>query len=171
MTDFITNAALGATAPLVAKDKGDLSNRLNCAGAHIKNNAQTLAQDTVVIGGTAIAARAVAKNKNLADKFCNVVSKVTQKTVGTINKVLPNKVKDKAYKCFNKIRTRITGGDLIGKINKLSTKQKGAIGILMSLGALALGYVGYKHIYKAGQIDQKYTDKAAIEKHTKSPLE
>ena len=31
----------------------------------------------------------------------------------------------------------------------------------------ALSFIGCKHIYKSGQIDQKYTDKAKIEKHQK----
>lgn len=38
---------------MVSKDKGDFANRTSCAGAQLKNNAQTLLEYTVVIGGSA----------------------------------------------------------------------------------------------------------------------
>ena len=172
MTLNIKNA-LGVREPVITKDKGDLSNRLDWMGESIKASSQVLAKDTVVIGGTAIAAGAVVRNKNFVDKFCNVVSKVTQKTLSTINNVLPknSRLKNEICKFFNKARTKITGGNLVGKIKTLSGKQKGALGVVIGLGALALAEITNRHCYKKGQIDQKYTDKAAIEKYTKSPLE
>ena len=57
MTSYLTNVALGAAAPMVSKDKGDISNRTKCFGAHFMNNAKMLAADTVVIGGATVAAK------------------------------------------------------------------------------------------------------------------
>ena len=204
MTEFITNAALGVKAPLVAKDKGDLSNRLNCTGAHIKNNAQTLVQDTVVIGGTALGAGVVAKSGKLNKVYNNIK--------GFLNKPIPQKIiapfkqtvnSIKNSKCYTMVVDKLKGNKFINKmtkeisntkgkvkkglheagkmyrpfinkfpsLKKLTLVRKGALGTVIGLGALALGYVTNKHFYKAGQIDQKYTDKAAIEKRAKSPLE
>ena len=204
MTEFITNAALGVKAPLVAKDKGDLSNRLNCAGAHIKNNAQTLVQDTVVIGGTALGAGVIAKSGKLNKVYNNIKGFLNkpfpQKIIApfkqTVNSIKNNKYytklvdKLKSTKVISKITNGISKAkpkvkmlldkqgkmlspimDKFPKLSKLSLARKGALGTVIAYGALALGYVTNKHFYKAGQIDQKYTDKAAIEKRAKSPLE
>ena len=62
MTSYLTNVALGAAAPMVSKDKGDISNRFNCSIAQLGNNAKTLLADTVVIGSAAGATKLALKN-------------------------------------------------------------------------------------------------------------
>ena len=44
------------------------------------------------------------------------------------------------------------------------------IGLLGMLALPLLGYISGKHIYKSGQIDQKYTDKAKVRQHQSEVL-
>ena len=45
------------------------------------------------------------------------------------------------------------------------------VGIVLGLPVLALGsFIGGIHIYKMGQIDQKYTDKAKLKEHQNDVL-
>lgn len=275
MTSYVNQVALGPTlAPLVSNGKGDLSNRVNCAGSQIKNNLTTLAQDTVVLGGTAAGAYAVAKNtklstpiakgvdyvinglKNLFPKvkeFPNVVKKLSPETekiakvakeaaaVTDANKIISNvenikkaatgaahaekqamyeqvfkgtgetveKITSKAPKIAekaknvvqntlkdiksNKIAQNVTktvkGASsklakgsksitksisekfpkLLDKISKLSPKTK-ALAVVLGAGAIAAGHIRNKHYYKMGQIDQKYTDRATVEKRMTSGI-
>ena len=65
MTSFSTQAVCGPViGSLVAKDKGDASNRTKCAGAQLVNNAKTMAQTALVGGGVYGAARAFIKHPN-----------------------------------------------------------------------------------------------------------
>ena len=99
-------------------------------------------------------------DKLKGNKFINKMTKGISNTKGNVKKLLHEA--GKMYRPFiNKFPS----------LKKLTLVRKGALGTVIGLGALALGYVTNKHFYKAGQIDQKYTDKAAIEKHAKSPLE
>ena len=67
MTDYSVQSMAGTgITPLFSSEKGDMSNRLNCAGAQIKNNIKALAEDTVVIGGTVAAGYAAKKIPGLA---------------------------------------------------------------------------------------------------------
>lgn len=151
MANYLQTRTLGALSPMVDKNKGDFSNRTNCAGAHLKNNVQTLAQDAVVIGGTAVGIRAAAKQT----KFAQMMNKFGKNVV-------------EFYKpMFDSLKSN----KLLQKFKKLPAANKGAVGTVAALGLAALSFIGCKHIYKSGQIDQKYTDKAKIEKHQKEVLD
>lgn len=157
MANYLQTRTLGALSPMVDKNKGDFSNRTNCAGAHIKNNVQTLAQDAVVIGGTAVGIRAAAKQS----KFANII--------GNFGKTVA-----KGYRTWlENIGLANNKGiqKLIQKFKNLPAANKGAVGTVAALGLAALSFIGCKHIYKSGQIDQKYTDKAKIEKHQQDVLD
>ena len=152
MTDFAMQQLAGPViSSLVSKDKGDLSNRLSCAGEQLKNNVKTLAADTVVVGGTA-AGIAATKNKGIA-KFLakplefvgNQLSKLTKTKVPTVLSKIGNKIKN------------------------MPTRYK-AIALVVAAGLGALSYIGQKHLYQAGQIDQKYTDKAKLNAKTNEAL-
>ncbi len=73
----------------------------------------------------------------------------------------------------NLVTKAATGlGNLLSKVPLLKDVIKnptktGKIGLAATLG-LALVHVIQKHTYKAGQIDQKYTDAAKIESQTKN---
>lgn len=60
--------------------------------------------------------------------------------------------------------------DKFPKLSKLSMARKGALGLFLFLAAGEFYVFNKMYIYKRDQIDQKYTDKAAIEKHATSPL-
>lgn len=143
MTNFSTQYVMGPViSPLVSKDKGDLSNRFNCAGTQLWNNAKTLAQDVVVLGGVAAGAKAVQNNT----KFAKTMAKGTHSFANFLNK---------------------HGLKEIGsKLKRMPTKFK-ALAPIVALGTLAVNYITCKGLYKMGQIDQKYTDRATIEQHQK----
>ena len=75
------------------------------------------------------------------------------------------KVKGKIYTfvCNSLLKFLNSGKKVIDKIAKTSGRPKILAGILLS-GLALLTYVQNKHSYKAGQIDQKYTDKAQLQK-------
>ena len=58
---------------------------------------------------------------------------------------------------------------IIHKLSRVPMKSKIVYPIVLAASAL-VGYITHKHIYKAGQIDQKYTDKAKLEKSTKEAI-
>lgn len=73
-------------------------------------------------------------------------------------------------KLVTKVATKI--GELLAKVplfkKVISNPTKaGKIGLVAAVG-LSLLHVIQKHTYKAGQIDQKYTDAAKIESQTKN---
>lgn len=192
MTNFAVQSTLGAVAPLVSKDKGSFGNRMNCAGEHIKNNAGNAVETAGVIGGSAVAygiANKMTKGKafewntkinNRLKGFVKHVNKVNKECSSShvdfnkgvtkkgknflINKY--GKVKGRILKTIENLAIKIINGAKAGaeKLSKTSGRQK-------ILGALALGAlatftaVQKKHSYQAGQIDQKYTDKAKMEKN------
>lgn len=168
MTSFIANQVGGVFTPLVAKDKGDISNRGKCAGAQLVNNAQTLAADTVVIGGAAATAKAATKSA----KFMRTLTKAFDKfVIGCANmkngiKGLFTRVPMPVAKTYSSKQIP----EFAKKLLKLSSKQKAAALIAIP-ASLLVNYFGLKNIYKKGQIDQKYTDRAKVENHTKNVLD
>ena len=174
MTSFETQAMLGTTlSPLVAVDKGDVVNRVQCSASQTGNALKHLAADCVVIGGVYAGARATA-NKGIAKFLAKPVTYVANmcKNAGSLGKLitnadikaLPNKtINDKIFKGMVKLGKSVALiYEKIGKsLGKLSTRNK-AIGLIVVAGALALNYINQRASYKAGQIDQKYTDKAQI---------
>lgn len=166
MASYITQNLCGpVVGSLVGSDKGDISNRTRCAGAQIKNNVQTLAQDVVVIGGAGAAAYGIGKNAKWTQKLAKFFDK-------TVNKLLPGKKKNvtligesgKPFKTFE-----IHKSKLAQKL--LNMTSKGKVATMIALPVLAaLSFINGKHLYKMGQIDQRYTDKAKLEKHEKEIL-
>lgn len=167
MTSYIKQAVLGpVVSPLVSNDKGDVSNRMSCAGAQFKNNLSTLAQDVAVIGGAAVATKGITKNTKLTEKFASGFNKI-------VNKLMPGVKRDITiikksgfpFKTFE-----IRQSKLAQKLLSMPSKAKVALSLM--LPALAVtGFITNKAIYKMGQIDQKYSDKAAIREHQKEILD
>lgn len=154
MTNYASQMVVGpGLSPFVSKDKGDFSNRANCAGAQFANNLKTLAQDVVVLGGALGGIKLASKS----DKFAKPFAKITD-GFAKLNQTLVKKL----YK------TNVTP-TWIRKLKGLSPKTK-AMGAIAALAISAVSYISCKHLYKMGQIDQKYSDKAAIEKHQNSVL-
>ena len=174
MTNFAVQATLGAAAPLVSKEKGTMGNRMDCAGEQIKNSVKTGLQGSAVAAGAIGTTYGIVHNKTMA----NAAAKVFDKTLNGIGKLFGKKdlaqiVDNKLLKTVSKYLTKDNA-----KLNtkgfyktmafdpKTLSKIKTAKGIaLVSAIALpVLGYIRDKHIYKMGQIDQKYTDKASLQK-------
>ncbi len=137
MTAFITQATFGPViGSMVSGDKGNFSNRTKCAGSQLVNNLSTTAQGAAVFGGGYLATKAIAKSPKAMSTVVKVFDKVVSK--------LPQ---SKVAKLLN----------LPGRTKLLAFAALPAI--------LLLNYIAGKHIYKMGQIDQKYTDKAKLEQN------
>lgn len=174
MTMFIPSPTLTTVAPLVSKDKGSLGNRVNCVGSQALNAAVTgsLAAGTLAGGiylskhtdkiNNFVNSTAVKQTKKGAQNAINWL-KQTKPVQYVKNKLAPfiqelgNKKMFKSIgKWAKQVKDFITNG--VKAIEKLPTKGKYAI-----LGTLGLLLAG--GIYKSGQIDQKYTNRAEMEKH------
>lgn len=147
MSSYILNTTMGVAAPLFATDKGDVSNRVKCAGAQLGNNARSLVEDVVVIGGTAAGLGAAAKG----GKFTKFMEKCFNSVANACKPLIADVAKSKFW---NKIKS-------LPMANKRAMVAVGAIGLLAS------SFVAGKNLYKKGQIDQQYTDKAKLEKAIK----
>ena len=151
MTDYATHAVLGpAVSSMVAKDKGDISNRAQCAKDQLVNNVKTLAADTVVLSGaagvTALAGKKPTKFAALFDKLNKKLAKWTPK----------NKIGESYKNAFKKIAS---------KCKNPKAKAAALVATFVALPAMGLiSYINHRHSYREGQIDQKYTDKARLEK-------
>lgn len=130
---------------LVEPGKGDISNRVNCAGAQLVNNLKTAAEEVVIIGGTIAGARAAVKS--------NTFVKVMNNIFNSTKKVLLGKNSSKASAIIV---------ELLNKLKNLPAANKKALFMTLVLGELGLSFVGMKRSFKSGQIDQKYTDKAKL---------
>lgn len=169
MTNFAVQSTLGAAAPLVSKEKGSFGNRMDCAGAHIKNNAVSTLE-AAAVGGTAYgAARIVA-----TDKYgFNVLTKGLNKAVNNILKLIGKITKNPDFaentiKKFEDMarKSQMPKGGKIAKgcgLGTMSARFK-ALGLIAAIALPTIGYIAHNHSYKAGQIDQKYTDKAKFQK-------
>ena len=137
MTNYSTQVIAGTgISPLFSSDKGDISNRLECAGQQIKNNLKA-GGTGLLIGGAAVGAGyAVKKSSKVANFLAKPISKGAELIKNT---------------SFGKY------------ISKLPNKYKAMILIGVGAFATVLHFSG-KYSYQAGQIDQKYTDKAALKK-------
>lgn len=168
MTNFAIQSTLGPViSPLVSKDKGSMGNRIDCAGAQLKNNVTTTLQAGAVVAGSTAAAYGIGKSSKLAkaaakvfDAIVNGFGRLFGKSnlAGKLNKT----IMQKAAKNLAKNNANF-GADVLKKT--LNNIRMGKGGLLIAAVALPLlSYIGGKHIYKAGQIDQKYTDKAQFQK-------
>lgn len=91
--------------------------------------------------------------------------------------------KMKFFESFNKITNKLSNikfktslkeaptvfSKIGNKIKNMPTRYK-AIALVVAAGLGALSYIGQKHLYQAGQIDQKYTDKAKLKAKTNEAL-
>lgn len=172
MTSFAVQSTLGAAAPLVSKDKGSVGNRMDCAGSHIKNNAVTLLE-TAAVGGAALGAtRAVVSDKYAFSPITKGLTKTfdgAMKLIGKVTKKtdLSQKVTEYLDKISQKIQKANippnSSNKLVNMGPKMTSRFKAAA-VIAAVLLPTLGYIAHKHSYKSGQIDQKYTDKAQIQK-------
>lgn len=168
MTNFAVQSFAGPVISSVAsKDKGSFGNRVDCAGQQLKNNLVTGAQATAVGAGAVGTVYAAAKN----EKVATTLARVFDKSADAVGKLFGQK---KWSKFLNEAMAKNIA---IGKTqnnanlnpetlkNLTKTIKCGKAGILTAAIALmGLSYIGSKHNYKMGQIDQKYTDKAQLQK-------
>lgn len=169
MTNFTTQLVAGpVVSSFASKDKGSFGNKMNCAGAQMKNNLITGLQATAVagaaIGTTAAAVKYNTVGTTLArafDKAANALGKL----VGT--KDLAGKINKKLAKLISKGVTKDNANLTPEKLKSLTKGLKGfKAGALISAIALpVISNITNKHFYKMGQIDQKYTNKAKLEKN------
>ena len=181
MTVFLGSPVLTTAAPIVSKDKGSLGNRINCAGSQAWNAIETGATvaGTVTVADYALKhkdklSKAYKGTQNFAQKIAN--SKFGKKIWEIYLKVGQKVVDSKAFDKTNAIAEKITDSKFGKLMQKASQKimafgcktadvlnklpKGGKIGLLVALGLTILNGV-----YKSGQIDQKYTDRAEMEKH------
>ena len=161
MTNYITQATCGPViGSLVSSDKGDITNKTKCAGAQLKNDVSALAQDVVVIGGAAGAGALINKNSKLSAKFTKFFDKVVNKLIPARKRI----VRGTGGKPFT--TSVIRQSKLAKKLLRMGSKGKIALALALPVFT-AVSYISGKHLYKMGQIDQRYTDKAQIIKHQK----
>lgn len=132
-------------AVMVDGTKGSLTNRAECAKEHFKNNLKANLTYSV-IGGLGGAAIAMPKQ----------TTKLAGKVGGLLGKVL------------TKMGSKVANSKIAQAIIKNPAKAGKLAFIAAGLGVLMSAI--QKHSYKAGQIDQKYTDSAAIESQTKKVI-
>lgn len=141
MTSFMTQSIGGpVVGSMVGTDKGDFSNRTKCAGAQLKNNLTT---------GLTSAAVGVAAGTGIlyAAKSPRRLVKIAQAFDKVAKKILPKNV----------------------NLKNISKKSK--IAMVIGLPLLAISsYISGRHLYKMGQIDQKYTDRAKLREHQQDIL-
>ena len=144
MADYSTMCISSPIGAMVAKDKGDFSNRVKCAGEQALNNFKHNAMNTALIVGGAVATKKVLNNADATAKAVRLFDKGAQ----FVNKFAPAVAK---------------------KLAKIPGKFK-VIGLIAAPIAAAVTYITSKALYKCGQIDQKYTDRAKIEAATNKTL-
>ena len=138
MTSTIYSAS--TVRVMVDPSKGSLTNRAECAKEHFKNNLSTNLQ--LGLAGAA-GGLAIAKKPKFLVKIATKIGEVASKLVG-----------------------KLGAKGMAAKIMKNPTKF-GKYGMIAAAALWVLNKIE-KHAFKAGQIDQKYTDAAAIEQQTKN---
>lgn len=158
MTNFAVQSTMGALSPLVSKEKGSVGNRMDCAGAHLKNNATTLAQ-TAAVGATAYGAtRAVANNMFGFGGITRGLAKTFDYAMKGLGKLTKNPDLTK------QVTEKLAKWTAPNGFTKSKVPGIKALAVIAAVTLPALGYIAHNHSYKAGQIDQKYTDKAQLQK-------
>lgn len=136
-------SSINSASPVVVMfdpTKGSLTNRAQCAKEHFKNNLNYNLQ--LGLAGAA-GGIAIAKKPKILVKAATYLGELTSKLLG-----------------------KLGGKGLAAKIMKNPTKF-GKYGMIAAAGLWLLSKI-QNHAYKSGQIDQKYTDSAAIEQQTKN---
>lgn len=138
----------GYIATLADKNKGSLGNKIDCAKEQTKNTATTALKGSAAAVGIGAATGAMIKSKsvnNIVVKGVNALKK-TQ----VFEKYAP-KAKDLTKKGLDAFK-------------KLPGSAKIIAGVGIGLAAITGYALDKSHSFKAGQIDQKYTDKAQLQK-------
>lgn len=170
MTGFAMQSVTGPViSTMISKDKGSVGNRVDCAGSHVKNNVVTNLSALGVAGATIGAGKVVSKGVGTSQ-----LAKAADFVLKAFSELLPKKPIIKVVnesgktlrKTFNPPTFSSKMRGILDKAKGLSSKTK-ALGLVASAGAVALSYVTGKGIYKMGQIDQKYTDKAQTQQIVK----
>ncbi|MBR6163783.1 hypothetical protein IKQ26_07845 [bacterium] len=166
---------------LYDRTKGNFQNRVQCSAEHMNNHSKTAIGTAAGVGAAAFLGDCLIKSgmKDLAkpdylnlfktskgfDKVTNgakfVYSKAQDSVINLLQKPAVSKKLGKSDKFINKY-TKLAKT----KLGKLTKTKGGKTGLAVALigGALVvLGNIA-NHFYKAGQIDQKYTDKAKMAK-------
>lgn len=195
MTNFAVQSGLGSIAPFISKDKGSFGNRANCAGAQLKNEVKNDIESVAVLAGGIGTYSALNKlTKGKAFEWNTKINKALKDGVkywiGESRISLAGEQMryflqgEKGYRAFldhakenglkfpklryhvGKAMVKMVDGiaKVANKLSKTSGRQKILGGVVLATGC-ALNYVASKHNYKAGQIDQKYTDRAKMEKN------
>ena len=141
MTSFTTQTIAGPViSSMVTSDKGDFSNRTKCAGAQLKNNLTT----GLTSGAVGVAAGTgilyASKNPRRLVKIAQAFDKIAKK-------ILPKNV----------------------NLKKLNNRSKVAMAIGLPLMVIS-SFISGRHLYKMGQIDQKYSDQAKLKEHQNNIL-
>ena len=191
MSSFTSYQTLGpVVTPMIAKDKGSLGNKVNCAGEQTLNKFSNAAQTTLAATGGVVAYNLVNKatqgknymwNKNI-NKFleAGVTSIKNNFAVSDLFGTTKNgklaksellktirkhgKIKGSLIAKFKNVTLKgVKGAEkLLTKLAQTSGKQKALAAVVLTTLA-AINYINHKHSFQAGQIDQKYTDRAKFE--------
>lgn len=185
MTAFLVSPVLTTVAPLASKDKGSFGNRVNCAGSQAWNAIETGTTAACAVGTAGYIAKNSGKISGTANKLKNFVNKMANTEVGktitdTIKKTAEYFKGTKAFKTvsnyFEAAANKLKGYKASVILQTVAQKVKQyaakAVNIFKSLpkggkiGLLsALALIVINGVYKSGQIDQKYTDRAKMEKN------
>ena len=149
---MVLGMAAGQRIHEVATDstKGSFGNRAECAGAQIKNDATSYLKAAGVLGTMGAVGYGYANKVPVFTKVANNFAKYTGKALKAISQKISNKPISES---FAKVASKV------GK-----NPRAALAGTLGAIGLAFLGKIAQDHAYKSGQIDQKYTDKAAVQK-------
>lgn len=136
-----------AVTTLFDKDKGSMTNRVECAKEHLKNDANLVAK----LGLTGGLGYVISKNP-----------KIFKPVVTTLGKGLMS-----IPKAILKLLKSPKATSLAEKLAKLNPTKVG-IGGLVVAGGVYVAKALYKNILNKGKIEQKYDDAAKIESQTKN---
>ncbi len=168
MTNFVT-----AGMPIMTmtdRKKGDFSNRAKCTGDQMGNTLKGGLKQAATLTGSAATAACVAKPSFFKEAFQAVKQNglgglfKSNKNPSIPVKALPSTAVTKTLKPI------APKTNVLGSVVKAISKSKPAQAIL-AVGALATAMIGLNTVFKSGQIDQKYNDRAAIEKASKNALD
>ena len=136
---------------LLDKSKGDFGNRFECYRKQYGNALKGSIGDTLIIGGTVAAGAAVAKNAKVTNTIANVIKKGA---VGAIKGLQKCKLSEK-------IVTPITNG-----LKKIVTSKNKTVALVAvaALGLSSLINNAKLTTYKAGKIDERYDNRAKMQK-------
>ena len=153
MTSYVRTMAFGPVAgTLTDNTKGSVGNRVDCAGAHIKNNFKSGLQYSATGAALMGTVYAAAKNPKAFDKAATKFTGFLSKNLVRLSNQLS---KQPMLKLFSKECSALA--------SKMTNPNAILVGAILGATALVTNYITRNHAYKAGQIDQKYTDKAKLQ--------